>query len=585
MGFRDWLIKDKVAEIEKRMVEISDQRVKEKAGEFQALWSEDMSKAEKAKKGGEDIEPKSLLFDPYQMMDALGYKERPIMMTYDTLRLMAERNPIVAAVITTRVNQVASFSSRPETPYSTGFEIRMRDKDAKPTPKDDKAIGELENFIENTGNPDLILSEERDDFDVFLRKVSRDSLTYDQMAFEVIEGRGGFPIAFYGIDAATIRRASSPRFGKTPSTEGERIASLYRPMGTEDEDSEKRRKERMPKPEDIKYVQVMAGKVVNLYSERELAFGIRNPRTTITQNGYGIAELEILVNTVTAHLWAEEYNRRFFSQGSAPKGIIYFEGNVMQDQLNSFRRQWHAQVSGVYNAWKTPIIASPAKLNYTNLQISNRQMEYSNWIEYLIKLVCAVFLIDPSEINFDLRGSATQNAPMFESGNEAKQKMSRDRGLKPFVKFMQSQLNKNLIFQLYDSKYELNFVGLDLKTEEQKLELRIKELINFKTIDEVRAEYDMEAMGEEKGGDLILNPAYVQWITQKAMQAQMGQQPGQPQGGGFDFGEESPFGTEPGEEGEGGEGEPGNQGQPEAGEEAGPSAGARRGEGLQEGQA
>jgi hypothetical protein len=518
MGLLDRFFKTRlaaeVAKVEERMIGVSESRALEKAKEIHQVWLDDLSKSN-------DAQPKTLLHDPFQLLESMGYKERPMMITYDTLRTMSERNPIIAAVINTRVNQIAAFSSPPKTKYDIGYSVEMRDDEAEPTIEDERRMKEIESMLENTGVTSLA-PEERDDFDSFLRKLGRDSLTFDQSCFEIVDGRGGKPVAFYAVDASTIRLATTPKYMKD-----------VRDFTLQDIGPEPQRSK------DTRYVQVISGKVVNTYTEDEMSFGIRNPRTNIKQNGYGTAELEILVNTVTAHLWAEEYNRRFFSQGSAPKGIIHFEGNVPENQLLAFRRQWHAQVMGVFNAWRTPVIAAPAKLQYTNLQMSNRQMEYSNWIDYLIKLICAVYLIDPSEINFELRGGAqSQEGPLFESHSETKLKMSRDRGLRPFLKFIQSCINKDLIFRI-DPRYEMRFTGLDAKTEEQMLELRIKEITNYKTIDEVRALDDLEALGPERGGDLIMNPSYITFMTQKAMAQQMGGGGGaMPGKEGMDFGEE-----------------------------------------------
>lgn len=542
-----------ITEVESRMVEISEQKVMEKAKEIHAVWVEEL------RKSNENAEAKSLLHDPFQLLDSLRYKERPMMLTYEVLRSMSERNPVVASVINTRVNQVSSFSSPPKSPYDVGFRVHLKDDEMKPNANDKKRMKELEAMLENTGVVSLPV-EERDDFDSFLRKVTRDTLTYDQLAYEVIMGRGKTPVAFVGIDAATIRLASTSKYFKnirqttaSPSTTNTEMGSIQ--------------KEQL-KPEDIKYVQLIDGRVMTTYTEQEMGFGIRNPRTSIKQNGYGVSELEILVNTVTAHLWAEEYNRRFFSQGSAPKGIIHFEGNVDQTQLTAFRRQWHAQVMGVFNAWKTPIISAPAKMQYTNLQMSNKQMEFSSWIDYLIKIISAVYLIDPAEIGFDFKGGGaqTQTAPLFESRQESKQKMSRDKGLRPLLKFLQGEINKDLVYRLYDGRYEFEFIGLDAKTEEQLQEMHLKEVQNFKVIDEIRAEYDLPALGHDRGGDVIMNSAYLNYLNQLQMQKMQGGMGGPeggmggPEEGGGDYGQESgeeelDFGQEKGmEEGEQGEG-------------------------------
>ena len=523
--------------VEERMVDLSERRVTEKVQELQVQWMENLEKS----KRHEDDEAKTLMRDPFALMETMMYKERPMMLSYDVLRSMSEKNAIIAAIINTRVNQVASFSTPPKSRYDVGYRINLRDDEAKPTKDDEKVIKRIESFLENTGDPDLP-SEERDNFDDYLRKVSRDSLCYDQSVFEVVNARNGEPSSFLAIDGSSIRLASTTAFFKHIN---------IKPFQPEPTVGWTTRKLEELKPEDIKYVQILMGRVVTTYTEEEIGFGVRNPRTFIRQNGYGVSELEILVNTITAHLWAEEHNRRFFSQGSSPKGIIHFEGNIPQEQLTDFRRQWHAQVMGVQNSWRTPVIAAPAKLQYTNLHTSNRQMEFTNWLDYLIKVCCAVFLIDPSEIGFDFKGGAgTTQAPMFESKNEAKQKMSRDRGLKPLLRFLQTQLNKNIIFRMYKGKFELEFVGLDAKNEEQLMELKLKEGQNFKTIDEIRADFDLPPLGKEKAGDTIMNSAYLNYLNQLQMQ-QMNQggggQEGQEEDGGqdWDFGEEEEEESEP----------------------------------------
>lgn len=562
-------IDKRITEIEARMMNVSDQKVAEKANE---LFENYMDGLEKSQKDTSEIEPKSFLYDPFSVMEALGYKERVMSVSYDTLRLMSERSAVVAAVINTRIQQVASFARKPETKYDMGYEVRLRDTDAEPTDKDKAQIKELEKFIDSTAFPQVADEESRDNFESFLAKYVRDSLVYDQGCFEVVKGRGSYPVAFYAIDSSTIRRATTPRllhqvrlqyYGKnnqignwasTSPTENKTVqptANFSSPYSTVMNQLKRDFGMKQSKDEDIeqiKYVQVLQGRVVNTYTEEEMAFGVRNPRTYLLNNGYGVAELEILISTVTAHLWAEEYNKRFFSQGSAPKGIIHFEGgNISQEQITAFRRQWHAQVAGVWNAWKTPIMSSPGKMQYQNLQMNNRQMEFSNWLDYLLKLICGVYLMDPSEINFDLRGTSGQtNAPMFMSSNESKQKLSKDRGLKPLLRFIENEINKNVIWKI-DPRFEMRFAGLDAKTEKEIQELREKEIKTFKTIDEVRAEYDMDPIGDEKGGDLIMDPSYIGWRNQKSMADQQSQMMGQQEmGGGLegggDFGnfEESP---------------------------------------------
>jgi hypothetical protein len=267
-----------------------------------------------------------------------------------------------------------------------------------------------------------------------------------------------------------------------------------------------------------RYVQIINGRIKHTYDEWEMCFGIRNPRTDLLANGYGYSELEMLVTTITSHMNAETYNRRFFSQGTAIKGILAFEGSVPPDQLEAFRRQWHQQASGVVNAWRTPILAlgEKGKMNFQSLHANNREMEFGNWLEYCIKMICGVYQIDPVQIGFDIskNNSSSGAAGMNSGGNQGERVAnSRDRGLSPLLRFIANQINEYIVWRI-DPKFEFMFSGVNLKSETDELEQSVKEVSNFKTINEVRREHDLEDLPKmediESVGDIVLNPQFVQ---------------------------------------------------------------------------
>jgi hypothetical protein len=255
-------------------------------------------------------------------------------------------------------------------------------------------------------------------------------------------------------------------------------------------------------------------------------------------------------------LYAEEYNRRFFMQGSAPKGILNFRGdNLTPDQLEGFRRQWRANVEGVENSWRTPIMQAEQGVEWINLHPSNQEMEYGQWMEYLIKITCAVFLIDPAELNFDMHGGVQQTS-LFESSQEWKLKASRDCGLKPMLRFIAKLINQHIVSKI-DDNFTFDFVGLDELTEQEKHELRKEQVSSYMTLNEIRRAEDLPDVPD---GDLILNPTYTTAQQQrKQMALQEKQQaaaaavpPAAPAAGGESGGEEPSAGGEEGEEEEAG---------------------------------
>lgn len=445
---------------------------------------------------------KSLLVDPMDFMVSFGYKEKPTRLTYHLLRNMS-KTPLTAATINTRINQVSKFCEPQPDEYSVGFKIRLKDRNKKPSKEELRRIDELTQYFLDGGWGGYRWG--RDDFDTFICKIARDSLTFDQFTFEILEDRKGLPQEFIATDASTYRIAYPDERSAPPKVD---------PLTGQ---------KTMPY-----FVQIYQGEIDTEFYPWELAFGIRRPRTDLELNGYGYAELEELVNIVTGMLWSDEYNRRFFKQGSAPKGILRVSGNIAETKLKEFKRQWHQQMSGVYNSWKTPIIEAD-KMDWQNLMVTNKDMEFSQWQEYLIKLHSALFLIDPSEIGFDISRSAG-SSPMFESNNEQRIKYSRDKGLVPILKNIQKRLNRNLLWRI-DDRFELVFVGADAITEDIALDRAIKELSNFKTIDEIRAKFDLKELGDEQGGDNILNPNWMNWKNNKNMMEQ--QEQGE-EGGGFD---------------------------------------------------
>ena len=450
---------------------------------------------------------KSYIVDPYEFNSSFGYKDKPFAMSYEMLKKISFAVPIIRAIIGTRTDQIASFCEPQSDKYSTGFIIRKKQpyytKESKQASREEIAkANKYTDFILNCGMNNSYMN---DDFDGFTRKIVNDSFTYDQMTYEIVDDRRGKPFEFLATDASTMR-----------------IADSY------DDDSYQKRDRQEVMGYLPSYCQIANGAVSADFYPWEMCFGVRNPITNIYSNGYGVSEIEILINTITSMLWSDEYNRKFFSQGSAPKGFFKFksETDVNGTRLQQFKQQFQGMMAGVTNSWKTPVLQGD--VDWVSLHQSNQDMEFAKWQEYLIKLSCAIYRIDPAEINFPLSGGANDK-PMFEGNNEARLKHSKDKGLYPSLKFLQRRHNKFLISRL-DPEFEFVFVGMDGIDQATELEQDIKMMTNFMTVDEIRIKRGLKPLGEEKGGNNIANSVVQQAINQKAMQDQQmqrGQEGGQ----------------------------------------------------------
>ena len=292
--------------------------------------AEGLQKA-KLKQEKPDYGFKSYVDDPFSPMTAMGYQARPYLVPFDTLKKIPQQLSLVAAIIQTRINQIAAFAVPYRNSKSIGYEIKHKNPSRLTTKGEREFIQDLEKYIYHCGqdNPNPYAQFPRDGFDAFLKKIVRDTLMFDQVCFEIVPDRKGSPYEFMAIDASTIRIAAPNTLDMYKYSRGEALYQdafdSMRPLPRSAADQ-------------INYVQLIHGQVRNLYSRSELAFGVRNPRTDIRSYGYGYSELEQLVRTITAAIFAEEYNIRNFSQGSSPKGILSFKGDVMSpDMLEDFK--------------------------------------------------------------------------------------------------------------------------------------------------------------------------------------------------------------------------------------------------------
>lgn len=433
---------------------------------------------------------KTVIFDPEGISNGDGYLRKSRPLTFGTLRAMS-RTPLISSIIKTRVEQISEFTTPQADKFAPGFVIRKKkstyfvDKKAETLDKGmQKRIDNMVEFMMNCGEDSN--RWHGDTFDSFTRKIIPDSLSLDQGTFEVIRNRKGIPIEMMATDAATMRIADSfdDDEYKNHQTARKQINGYY-----------------------PSYVQVLDGTVRNEYYPWELCFGVRNPSTSIYNNSYGVSELEEMMNIVTWMLNSDTYNGKFFSQGSAPKGIMRVSGNVNGARLREFRQSWQSTTAGVQNAHKIPVVESE-NFEFIDLQRNNRDMEFSQWQEYLIKVACAMYKIDPSEV-FDLQHT---NSSAFQGNNKEENiKYSKDKGLKPLLKSYQAWLNKYVV-NPRDPELELVFVGLDMESEERELDLDIKRASNFMGLNEIRAKHDLKPLSKE---DVIMNPQYITWLGQQ----------------------------------------------------------------------
>lgn len=451
----------------------------------------------------QDTKMKSVFFDPNDISDTgRGYKGTKGILSFDTLRRMGDIF-IVRSVVNTRVEQVQNFLHFSLDEQKEGYTIRRKtnllSKESltdEYKEEDQKKIEYIVNFLENGGLNDKWANY--DTFQDFGRKIVFDSLTLDQLAFEITRDRAWDLARFRAVDASLIRLLDSA----DPKTR--EAFEKYRFKGY------------LPR-----YCMAWQGQILRnpttqesvVYYPWELGYGVRNKSTSIYRNGYGTSELETLVEIITWILWGMQYNGNFFSKGSQPKGFINVKNQNIDNQvLNEFRQAWTQTMRGVSNAHRVPIMQG-IDLEWIDLQKSNRDMEFTEWVKFLIIITCSVYRIDPSELGFQFK----DQAQIFgQDGQKERLDHSRDKGLKPLLIFVQNIINKYLVSEL-DSDYEFAFTGIEIEDEGQQVDLDKKKTeAGFVSLEDMFRKYSKRELDPEK--DTILNAIYQNALQMKQQQ-------------------------------------------------------------------
>ena len=461
--------------------------------------------AEQRKYGRKLPQPdiKSILWNPSEIgFTGKGYRDPNNGVTFNTLNRMGDIF-IIKAVINTRIEQVQNFLKYSNDDQKPGYKIRYKQTPGveadvntkKEMSKEDmRKVEYIVKFLEDGGENDKWECE--DNFQEFTRKVLNDSLRLDQLCFEVVRARNFEVKKYRAVDGALIRQldTNDPRYSQ--------MFEQFRWHGY------------LPRYAMVWDGQIIRHPVTNEYVAFypwELGYGIRNKTSNVLRNGYGCSELETLMEIVTWVLWGMQYNGNFFKQGSQPKGFINVKNqNIDGGTLNEFRQEWKQTMSTVYNSHKIPVIQGIA-LELIDLKQTNREMELTEWIKFLMVLVCAVYRMDPSELGFQFQDAARV---WGQEGQRERLDHSKQKGLTPLLIFYQNILNKYIISEI-DDRLELVFTGIEIEDEATQVDLdKKKSEAGFVSLEDMFEKYSGRKFNPEK--DTILNQVY-----QSAQQAKM----------------------------------------------------------------
>ncbi len=462
-------------------------------------------------KGGEGlaVEPgtskmtgrKAFITDPYlEVSSSQGaYRAKYTRLSNRMLRESAIRDTIISAIIRHRRTQIESFCSIPHTRFDTGFTLVRRD--GKDLENDDfEEVSKLMSWLYHCGDLDQTPTDDKSTMATQFGMMCQDALTFGHVAIEKVrDGTGEGLQRFRHAPGESIFHANR-------NMSDEQLKNLANAqlqglnMGREGRVT--------PDNGDIKYLQVIDGKEVASFSDKTMAFKVFQPPSFVDNNGYSMSLVEACILSITRHLQAENYNSLFFTHGFAARGLLHLKGNVSQQNLQMFRNQFNSVINGNNNSWRTPIVAGLDDVQWIPLAGSQRDMEYIQYTDHLIRTICAQAQIDPTEIGFEYLSRGTQQSTLNSPNNEWKLEASAERGLIPLLRFFEDIVNHDLMPEMspkLSDKYLFKFIGLQGETKQQEITRLQAEMSVHSTMNDLLRQVKKEPLLKDVGGDLPLN--------------------------------------------------------------------------------
>ena len=345
--------------------------------------------------------------------------KKPSQFSFKLLRAVARRDAIIRICINV-IKKTVSQSK---------WQIKVKDRYKKDKNSEKlyaEEINEVYELFENMNDND-------ENMRILLDRVIEDILVLDAWAIEVVRSNDWKKITqLNSVDSASIKPLSNKYW----------LA-----------------------PWDVAYKQYVAEEVVAEFTRDELLYIMANPSNALEEYGYWLSPIESIMLQVEASMEAEAYNMKTFASDNVPPWLIDL-WDVSVEEAEDVMATWNATV-----IWNTQAMkfmwGSWADRKYTPFQKSNKDMQFSQYIEWLSRIKLATYWLTAQDANIDV--------DLNRSTAEVHASMSNARWVRSMKRLIEEYFTRGIIRKMGDSdgfkKIEFSFIDIDTLED---MELRAK---------------------------------------------------------------------------------------------------------------
>lgn len=221
--------------------------------------------------------------------------------------------------------------------------------------------------------------------------------------------------------------------------------------------------------------------------DREMVYILDNPRT---YSVVGLSPLETLKMTIDSELGLASYNDRQM-RAPTPDGMLDLGENARPDQIEGFKNFWRAEVAG---QGALAIIGGTKNARFTNFRQTNREGQFMEYNEWLVRKIAAVFSLTPMDLMIE--------RDVNRSTAEEQGQNSEDRGMKPLMGtvggFLTSEIVWDEAFGGVENNLMFNFTAVSQRESLSRAQINRYSTgnLSWKTPNEARKDDGRPPLGD-----------------------------------------------------------------------------------------
>lgn len=452
--------------------------------------------------------------DPVSKDNYFGlFKNKKRLLPDWTIKRIRQEDHLVASILRARGNTMSMFGRIRKDRFDIGIECNIKPEyDEILTPEQRIKIQERQakflNLLITCGSNEGVSNEDRMTLSDFFYISAQNGLAFGRFATENIfeEDELGHKMfhRFRPVDAGTIMKAVK-KGEYADSVRASSIKLLEEVTGAKiDRES--------ALAGQYSWIQVFEGVPRQAFTAEEMLVCNLFPSSDIEHNGYPITPLDTIMQAITTHISIETYNKLYFANGRATKGILVIQSDeIDQGTIEGIKQQFNASINSVGNSFRTPIfgVGTEDSVSWVPLNQQKKDGEFQFLYDSVSRNILSAFGVSPDELpGYGHLSKGTNQQSLSEANNEYKLTAARDTGIRPLILKFQDFLN-NQLFPIMEPELSqictIQLSGLDADTRQDEALRLQQDMPLHMTMDEVMDYVDKAAVGKHLGGNIPFN--------------------------------------------------------------------------------